>query len=87
MQTNFDEGKGEFSLNELLKEINAYNSTVKELFPDNNERLINMGKLQLENNLLTLLLFNLSQIQLQIATNENSQLNYAFVNHKDTIIN
>ena len=84
---NFDEGKDEFSLSELLKEINAYNSMIIELFPDNNEKVIDMEKLQLENNMLTLLLFNLSQIQLQIATNENSQLNYAFVNHTDTIIN
>lgn len=71
----FEYGKGEHSLATFKNDINAYNNKVKALFPNQQEKIIAIEKLQLENTILSVLLQELSQIQLQIATTENSYLN------------
>lgn len=71
----FENGTGEYSLAKLKSEIEVYNNKVKALFPNQKEKIIAIEKLQLENTILSVLLQELSQIQLQIATTENSYLN------------
>lgn len=71
----FENGKGEYSLVMLKSEIEAYNNRVTALFPGQKEKVIAIEKLQLQNTILSVLLQELSQIQLQIATTENSYLN------------
>ncbi|MBE7443131.1 MAG: hypothetical protein HS119_11825 [Flavobacteriales bacterium] len=70
----FENGTGEYSLAKLKSEIEVYNNKVKMLFPNQQEKIIAIEKLQLENTILSVLLQELSQIQLQIATTENSYL-------------
>lgn len=70
----FENGIGEYSLATLTNDIEAYNSKAKVLFPANQEKIIAVDKLQLTNTILSVLLQELSQLQLQIATTENSYL-------------
>jgi len=71
----FENGTGEHSLATLKSAIEAYNNKVSSSFPGQKEKVIAIEKLQLQNTILSVLLHELSQIQLQIATNENSYLN------------
>lgn len=71
---NFDDAKGEHSFESLSEEIEAYNNKVKAIFPTQADKLIAVDELQLTNTILSVLLHELSQIQLQIATTENSYL-------------
>ncbi len=71
----FENGTGEYSLANLKSEIEVYNNKVSSSFPGQKEKVIAIEKLQLQNTILSVLLQELSQIQLQIATTENSYLN------------
>lgn len=71
---NFDDAKGEYSFTSLSKAIEGYNNKVKVMFPSQVDKLIALDELQLRNTILSVLLHELSQIQLQIATTENSYL-------------
>lgn len=71
----FENGTGEYSLATLKSEIEVYNNKVSTSFPEQKEKVIAIEKLQLQNTILSVLLQELSQIQLQIATTENSYLN------------
>lgn len=71
----FENGTGEHSLATLKSEIEVYNNKVSSSFPGQKEKIIAIEKLQLQNTILSVLLQELSQIQLQIATTENSYLN------------
>lgn len=70
----FENGTGEYSLATLTNNIEAYNNKAKALFPAHQEKIIAVDKLQLTETILSVLLQELSQIQLQIATTENSYL-------------
>lgn len=70
----FEFGTGEYSLATLTNNIEAYNNKAKVLFPANQEKIIAVDKLQLTNTILAVLLQELSQLQLQVATTENSYL-------------
>ena len=71
---NFDDAKGEHSFESLSKAIEGYNNKVQAIFPSQADKLIALDELQLTNTILSVLLHELSQIQLQIATTENSYL-------------
>lgn len=71
----FDYVEGNYSYSSVIKAIEIYNNKVKSLFPNQEERIIAIEKLQLTNTILSVLLQELSQIQLQIVTTENSYLN------------
>ncbi len=73
-KNDFDFAEGEYSFKSVSKAIEVYNSQVKETFPNHAEKIIAIEKLQLTNTILSVLLHELSQIQLQIATTENSYL-------------
>jgi hypothetical protein len=73
-RNNFDDAKGEHSFESLSKAIEEYNNKVKAMFPSQVDKLIAVDELQLTNTILSVLLQELSQIQLQIATTENSYL-------------
>lgn len=74
-RNNFDDAKGEHSFESLSKSIEAYNAQVKTIYPTQADKVIAIDELQLTNTILSVLLHELSQIQLQIATTENSYLN------------
>jgi len=75
VRQHFDNASGNLSLTELLKAINNYNKEMKTIYPDNKEKVIEVEKLQLDRTIAGLVLQQLSQIQLQIVTTENSYLN------------
>lgn len=75
IKQQFESATGEFSLAELMDDINKYNSKVSSISPEQKERLIAVEKLQLKNTVVSVLLHQLSQIQLEVATNENAYLN------------
>lgn len=70
----FEYGTGEYSLATLTNDIKTYNNKAKALFPTQPEKIIAIDKLQLNNTIFSVLLHELSQLQLQIATTENSYL-------------
>ena len=71
---HFENGNSEFSLKVINQNVETYNSMVKELFPNSKEKVIAIEKLQLDRTILAIVLHELSQIQLQVAMNENSYL-------------
>lgn len=66
---------GEFGLENLLTEVEKYNNYVKQKFPKNKERIVAIDNLQLKNTVASVVLHELSQIQLQIASSENAYVN------------
>ena len=77
IKTQFEDGKGKYSITSLETKIEEYNTIVSQKFPDNTEKLIAIDELQLDKTVLSMVLFELSQIQLQLATNENGYLSSA----------
>lgn len=72
----FENGKNETGRESLIKAIGVYNEMVKSILPDAEHRIINLDLMPLKNLSLELALQELTQIQLQIANNENSYLSY-----------
>jgi hydroxylamine reductase (hybrid-cluster protein) len=70
----FENSSNEFSLQALEREIYAYNELVAELFPGNQEKLIAINQLQFRNTILSVVLYQLSQVQWQVVSSENSYL-------------
>ena len=75
IKRQFESATGELSLAALMDDINKYNSKVSSISPEHKERLIAVEKLQLKNTVVSVLLHQLSQIQLEVVTNENAYLN------------
>jgi len=75
VRQHFDNAKGELSLSSLKQKVDAYNNGVRVIYPNNKEKVIAIEKLQLDRTIAEMVLHQLSQIQLQIATTENSYLN------------
>lgn len=73
---HFVQAKGELSLSQLEKDIAQYNAYIKIVFPNANEKIISLDELQFRNSVTGFVLYNLTQVQLQIANNENSYLSY-----------
>ena len=71
---HFVNGNHKYSLNNLLKKIDVYNEKITKVFPDKLERKIAIEKLQLDRTIQSVVLQELSQIQLHIVTIENSYL-------------
>ncbi len=71
----FVNGSDDLSLTSLLEEVETYNKNITKLYPNNKEKLIAVERLQLDKTIAELVLYQLSQIQLQIANTENSYLN------------
>ncbi|MDG1332722.1 MAG: hypothetical protein P8P74_10350 [Crocinitomicaceae bacterium] len=76
----FVHSKSELGMEALLDDVENYNEVVSENYPDREEKILDMDKLQLENCSISIILSELSQIQLQIATNENAYLNLLAAN-------
>lgn len=77
IKSKFEDGNGKFSIAVLKQKIEDYNRLVKNNYPNNTERIIAFDDLKLDKTVLSMVLFELSQLQLQIAQNENSLLSYA----------
>lgn len=73
----FTKGSGNLSKSGLEKTITDYNKKLNSYFPEKEEIQIRFAELQLENATLIVLLNELTQIQLQLATNEYSLLSAA----------
>lgn len=71
---------GKLGMNALLEDVENYNKIVLSKYPDSKEKVLATDKLQLERSSISILLSELTQIQLQLATNENSYLNELAVN-------
>ena len=67
--------KGELSQEDLEKEINDYNVMIKSIKPGNKQKIA-IEKLRLDKTLISVLLNELTQIQLVVAINDNGHLNY-----------
>lgn len=76
----FENGDGEYSISSLKQKVDNYNNLIKSNYPKNTEKIIAFDELQLDKTVLSMVLFELSQLQLQLAQNENSLLSY---NSKD----
>ena len=70
----FVHAKGDLSKESLLNQIDQYNSLVSAKYPDQKEKVLAVDKLQLERSSISILLSEMTQIQLQLATNENVYL-------------
>lgn len=76
----FEDGNGQYSIAVLKQKVEKYNQLIRENYPENSEKIIVFDELQLEKTVLSMVLFELSQLQLQLVQNENSLLNYHFSN-------
>ena len=70
----FQVSKDEFSYGALADEIELYNKQIGSLNDSISLRSIDISKLQMENTILSVVLLELVDIQLQVAMNENSYL-------------
>ena len=70
----FQTSKDELSYSSLVKEIEEYNNALVSLNDTNSLRSIDISKLQMNNTILSVVLLELVDIQLQVAMNENSYL-------------
>lgn len=73
----FTHGDGPFSRQVLMQALMDYNKQLENQFPDQDEKQIPMDKLDLSQTTISLLVHELTQIQLQIAINQHSYLSYA----------
>jgi len=71
---HFVHAKGDLSLKNLQKEIAQYNELVVDKYPNRAEKVLSLDKLQLERSSISILLSELTQIQLQLATTESAYL-------------
>jgi hypothetical protein len=74
VQREFVHSTGELSLDELLLDVANYNDLVSDKYPNRAEKILNVDKSNFENSAISIVLSELTQIQLQIATNENAYL-------------
>ena len=70
----FQVSKDEFSYAALASEIEQYNEQIGSLNDSTSLRSIDISKLQMKNTILSVVLLELVDIQLQVAMNENSYL-------------
>lgn len=74
---NFNKGEGTYSLANLKKAIENYNTTQMELFPKEDQSLINLDELVLDDTVVSKVVFSLGQIKQQIAINEQKGITIA----------
>ena len=72
----FETGSGEYSLSSLEQEVDKYNSIMSTYYPNDKGKQIAIDELQLDRTILSVVLYQIVQIQWQITQNENSYLNY-----------
>jgi hypothetical protein len=75
VKTMFEQSSGPLGAKALMQEIQAFNNIVIEFYPDQPEKRIAVENLQLTGTTNAILIQQLTQIQLQIATSQNSYLN------------
>ena len=75
VKTMFEQSSGPLGAKALMQEIQAFNNFVIEFYPDQPEKRIAVENLQLTGTTNAILIQQLTQIQLQIATSQNSYLN------------
>lgn len=73
-QQVFVYAKGELGMDALLEDVNAYNKLITDKYPDRDEKVLDLNSSQFEYSAISIILSELTQIQLQIATNENAYL-------------
>lgn len=74
VQKEFVHFGGELSLDALLLDVAEYNAIISEQYPNQEEKVLEMDPSQFDDSSISIILSELTQIQLQIATNENSYL-------------
>ncbi|MDB0037955.1 hypothetical protein N9F08_01195 [bacterium] len=67
--------EGELSLDALMLEVTGYNSIISDKYPNRDEKVLEIDTSQFKHSAISIVLSELTQIQLQIATNENVYLN------------
>ena len=72
----FQVSNDELSYNALVNEIKEYNNVLGSLNDSISLRAIDISKVQMENTILSVVLLELVDIQLQVAMNENSYLSF-----------
>ncbi|MFK7785960.1 MAG: hypothetical protein AB8B56_12630 [Crocinitomicaceae bacterium] len=74
-QQAFVLAEGELGLDALSKDVAAYNELIQDKYPNRDEKVLELSSSQFEYSAISVILSELIQIQLQIATNENTYLN------------
>lgn len=72
----FVHSEGELSLKALLLDVAEYNRLISDKHPNQEEKVLEMDPAQFDFSAISITLSELTQIQLQIATNENGYLNH-----------
>jgi hypothetical protein len=72
----FQVSNDELSYNALVNEIKEYNNVLGSLNDSISLRAIDISKVQMENTIISVVLLQLVDIQLQVAMNENSYLSF-----------
>lgn len=75
VQHEFILSGGDFSLDALLLDVAEYNNLISVKYPNRNEKILELDPAQFKRSSISIVLSELTQIQLQIATNENVYLN------------
>jgi hypothetical protein len=71
---HFGKAVGPLSYENLLMKVKAYNELLEQFYPIASEKKLSIDKMELDNTIISILLQELTQIQLQLVNNENSLL-------------
>lgn len=72
----FNEAKDEYSYQALKEAVNSYNQSIHDLNEENVMRPIDLEILLMENTIISVILHELVDVELQVLSNENSFLSY-----------
>lgn len=86
IKDHFENGRGEYSLSGLKSKVNAYNAVVKTFYPNNEGKQIAFDDLKLDNTILSVVLYELTQMQWQVANNENNFLSSLSANDETGLV-
>ena len=71
---HFGKAVGTLSYENLLMKVKAYNELIEQFYPTASEKKLAIDKMGLDNTIISILVQELTQIQLQLVNNENSLL-------------
>ena len=74
VRDHFGKAVGPLSYATLLMKVTAYNELLDQFYPNATEKKMVIDKMELDNTIISILLQELTQIQLQLVNNENSLL-------------
>lgn len=86
IKNHFEDGKGEYSLSTLKSKVNAYNAVVKTFYPNNQGKQIAFDDLKFDNTILSVVLYELTQMQWQVANNENNFLTSLSTHNETSLV-